>query len=70
MKISMSFIETNLRYGGIPALFSEYLSNFCSNEGKLINKKQTSQKQSGSVFTPLWIIQMIGERLEYSTQEN
>ncbi|MHA1452156.1 MAG: N-6 DNA methylase, partial [Promethearchaeota archaeon] len=56
--------ESYLRYGGITALFSEYLSNFCSNEGKTSKKKQTARKQSGSVFTPLGIIQMIFERLE------
>ncbi|TFG17091.1 MAG: hypothetical protein EU530_11105 [Promethearchaeota archaeon] len=63
------FSETNLRYGGISAVFSEFLSDFCSNERKLIDKKSTSQYQSGSVFTPLWIIQMIGERLAYLLKE-
>jgi adenine-specific DNA-methyltransferase len=55
--------ESFLRYGGIPALFFEYLSEIIKNEVKTKGKKYSSRKISGSVFTPLWIIQMIRDRV-------
>ncbi len=55
--------EPNFRFGGIAALFTEYLTELCLSETKPTKRKHLSRKLSGSIFTPLWIIRLIRERL-------
>jgi tRNA1(Val) A37 N6-methylase TrmN6 len=53
----------NFRYGGIAGLFCEYLSEFFNTTQKNPSKKHTQRKKTGSIFTPLWIVHLIDQRI-------
>lgn len=53
------------QYGGIAGLFTEYLSEYNNSLTNVITKKSLQKKRTGSIYTPLWIIRLIHDRIIY-----
>jgi len=59
-KLTYPFVQ----YGGVAAIFTEFLSNYFNDVRHIPNKKHSEKKRTGSIFTPLWIVKLILRRLE------